>query len=76
MRHWGSEDGNSIYLEQCPACNYRYVYDTVTQKPKEGDDEFIDVDLTATYQGNGYRRPLVSLNVHMCPKCGTLIGQI
>lgn len=77
MKQWGSEEGNSVYLEQCPACGYKYLFDTVTQKAKEGDTDFIDVDLTATYShGKGWSYALHTLNVRMCPKCGILIGEI
>ena len=66
-----------IRTTDCPACHYRYAYDYDDKKVIEGKEEFIDVDVTATYEDtDGYHRSTNKLDVIMCPKCGTLKGNL
>ena len=57
---------------ECSACHYRYVYDYDDKEKIEGNQDFISVDITATYETDNHYTE--KLRVIMCPQCGVLIG--
>ena len=66
-----------IRTNECPACHYKHSYDYDDNKRLEGDKDFVDVDVTATYQCESYNGGdyTEKLRIIMCPECGVLIGK-
>lgn len=66
-----------IKTNECPACHYKYSYDWDDRKELEGNQEFVSIDVIATYESEGNYGGAITtkLNVIMCPECGVLIGK-
>lgn len=62
--------------ENTCVCGYRYACDLEKHFVIAGDEEFIPVSMTATYETDcNYGGTITNkLSVSMCPKCGTLKG--